>query len=114
MGIKKEYAVPAGKRRGLLDNDEWMHREFVVRYGGAEVVFHRDDYVEHDAQYLTDEAMELLCRLIEAELPYYEDVDRIAAEYASGEALDTPTLDDLVDTEAHDIMVNRFGCPVRP
>ena len=97
---------------GKVYGDEWTDRKFEVKYGGAVVEFSRADYMGHNAFLLTDGAMERLCLRIQEELKYYAEVDRIAKEYASGEPISMPTLDDLVDQEAHRLLVEEFGCPL--
>lgn len=107
----RKYTIFGNKRKRALDNDKWMNKWFAVHYKNATVEFKRDYYTRYDAQYLTDAGMRLLCKKIEDELPYYEEIDRIAEEYASGEPKDCPTLDDLVDLEAQRILVEFFKCP---
>lgn len=97
---------------GKVYCDDWNQRPFKVKYGAAVVEFSRSDYLEHNAFLLTDGSMERLCLRIQEELQYYAEVDRIAREYASGQPDSTPTLDDLVDQEAHRLLVEEFGCPV--
>ena len=109
--VKKYDRVPFDDL-GKVYCDEWNERKFEVKYGGAVVEFSRSDYMGHNAFLLTDGTMERLCLRIQEELPYYAEVDRIAKEYASGEPDSTPTLDDLVDQEAHRLLVEEFGCPV--
>lgn len=108
---KKYDRVPFDEL-GKVSCDDWFHRPFKVKYGAAVVEFSRSDYFEHDAFLLTDGTMERLCLRIQEELHYYAEVDRIANEYASGQPDSTPTLDDLVDQEAHRLLVEEFGCPV--
>lgn len=106
-----KYIIRGNKRKNALDDEKWMNKWFAVHYKNATVEFNRDYYTKYDAQYLTDAGMKLLCKKIEKELPFYEDIDRIAEEYASGEPQDIPTLDDLVDMEARNILVSFFKCP---
>lgn len=106
-----KYIIRGNRRKTALSDEAWMEAWFPVRYGKAKVYINRDYYVCHCAQYLTDEGMRLLCRKIEKELPYYAEIDQMAKEYASGELISTPTLDDIVDEEAHRILVEYFRCP---